>query len=38
MTNHLIPQGESNAAAGAPAPSLVPRLTLINGGIPDHVD
>ncbi|MDA9016989.1 Rv3235 family protein [Actinomycetota bacterium] len=38
MTNHLIPQDESNAADGRPAPSLVPRLTLINGGIPDHVN
>jgi len=38
MTNHLIPQGKSNSAVHTLAPTTAPRLKLLNGGIPDHVD
>lgn len=37
MTNHLVPQGESNPATRTLAPTPAPGLRLINGGIPDHV-
>ena len=38
MTNHLIPQNEDSAGTTVQISSQPPKLQVIDGGIPDHVD